>query len=295
MDISKKHEQLINEANACLSRINHNLDAINKSGFLEESDSDSGSDSGSGSDIQLLRTLQLVLQYRLDSQDALAHIFQFSQSLWQYLGVSKQNSSSLNVERLEFALGGEDLHQALSILSRLIDALLRILQRYHLGRAAQNRAGMTNRRQLEAQHVSPPSPAYLKMVAVVENQKSFNAILEQLKYSLEEAIAGQPSLGPIYDHIGKFEGPISHFHQAVRHGLIAAGSLYQQLEARTQVNLKFDELLRKANQALEQAHQFVEAPKLFKPFKALSASQDLESRAAEKRFGQFFPNPYPHP
>ena len=195
---------------------------------------------------------------------------------------------------MSFALGGEDLHHALSILSRLIDALLRILQRYHFGRTAQFRAAMiTNRNQLEAGKVNKPHPMYTKMVCVVENQKLFNDIIEQLENSLEDAISGQAQLGPLLDHIGKLQGPISHFHQAVRHGLIAAGGLYQQLQARTYFNLKLDTLLHKANQVLDLAPQLTAAPRLFQPTKALSTSQKLEARAAEKRLGQFFPHPHP--
>lgn len=285
MDIIKQHERLIREATECLNRINQDLDSIHKDDYPDESDPNS--------ELELLRTLQLVLQFRLDSQDALQHLFEFSQSLWQVLGVSKQNSSSTNIERLAFALGGEDLHHALSILSRLIDALLRVLQRYNLGKTAQNRAfGIANRKQIEAHQVTEPSRLYVKMVRVLDVQKSFNLLLEQLENSLEDAIAGQPHHpGPILDYIGKLEGPISHFHQAVLHGLIAAGGLYQQMEARTHFNLKLDELLHKANQTLEQTHHIVEAPKLFQPIKTISTSQELEARAAEKRFGYFFPHP----
>lgn len=285
MDILKKQGVFIQEATDCLNLIRQQLDSITQDDYPDCSDIDSGA-------VESLRTLQLVLQFRLDSQDALQHLFDFSQSLWQVLGVTKQNTSSVNIERLAFALGGEDLHHALSMLSQLIDALLRIIQRYHLRNVTKTRADViANRKHWQARQASKPSRLYLVMIRVVDAQKSFNTIVEQLANSLEDAIAGQPDLGPIYDHIAKLEGPISHFHQAVRHGLIAAGGLYQQLEARTQVNLKFDELLQKANLALEQVHQSAEIPRLFKPTKTISTSQELEARAAEKRFGYFFGYP----
>lgn len=282
MDFIHHHNQLLLEAEASLKRIQAELIDLS----LDDEDEGSGGDS----EMNTLRTLQLVLQFRLDMQDALQLLFQFSQSLFQILGLSPLHSRELNMERLGFALGGADLHHALSMLSRLIDALLRIVQRYHLGPSIQNRANLNRQKTMERLAYTPP-PLQLKMIKLVSLQQSYNLILEQLRNSLEDAIEGQPVLGPLYEHITKLQGPISRFTQAMRHGLIAVGGLSQQLETSCQMNKKLDELLLKANQVLTLAPQLIETPRLFKPNKIISTTQALESRASEKRLGCFFSHP----
>lgn len=271
----KQFKQLMQEAEACLTEVQDNLQQIVDSPINEENESE----------IDGLRTLQLVLQFRLDTQDALQKLFRFNQGIWQVLGVSPQNSSSANLERLAFALGKSDLQHALSMLNRLIDSLLRILQRYYLKQSAP-----TNRKPALMQRPANTSGRYPKMVRLVEQQKSFHFILNQLSNSLE-SLAGAPAVGPVLDYICKLEGPISHFYQALQNGLVLSEGLYKQLEETCQLTKQMDELIHQANLVLEQSHQLVETPKLFRPTKKLSSSQELEERAAEKRLGHFF-RPY---
>ncbi|GEM_PF-3492768 len=271
----KHHKQLMQEADACLTKIQDNLQQIVDSPMSEEGESE----------IDGLRTLQLVLQFRLDTQDALQKLFQFNQGIWQVLGVSPQNSSSANLERLAFALGKSDLQHALSMLNRLIDSLLRILQRYHL-----KQSGPTNRRPALMKRPANTSCRYTKMVLLAEQQKSFTFILNQLTNSLE-SLAGEPVVGPVLDYICKLEGPISHFYQALQNGLVLSEGLYNQLEETCQLTKQMDEFIHQANLVLEQSHQLFETPKSFYPTKKISSSQELEDRAAEKRLGHFF-RPY---
>jgi len=274
--VIKQQKQLIKEAEVCLKKIEEELTSVVAMPANEDDDSE----------IDNLRTLQLVLQFRLDTQDALQKLFRFNQGIWEILGVSPQNSSSGNLERLAFALGKSDLQHALSMLNRLIDSLLRVLQRYYLkekllvssrvARMAKSTNTYTSRR-------------YQKMVRIVEEKKSFIFILNQLTKSLQ-AIAGEPMVGPVLDHIGKLEGPISHFYQALQNGLVLSEGLYEQLEETCQLTKKLDELIHQADLLLTQSHehQLMETPKLFHMTKALSTSQRLEERATEKRLGHFF-------
>lgn len=271
----KQHKQLMREAEACLTEIQDDLQQIVDYPMSEEGESE----------IDDLRTLQLVLQFRLDTQDALQKLFRFNQGIWQILGISPQNSSSANLERLAFALGKSDLQHALSMLNRLIDSLLRILQRYYSKQSIP-----THRKPALMQRPANTSWRYPKMVRLVEQQKSFNFILNQLTNSLE-SLAGEPAVGPVLDYICKLEGPVSHFYQALQNGLVLSEGLYKQLEETCQLTKKMDELIHQANLVLEQSHQLFEAPRLFYPTKKLSSSQELEERAAEKRLGHFF-RPY---
>ena len=270
--IIKQHKQLMQEAEACLTKIQDDLQQIIDYPASEEGESE----------IDGLRTLQLVLQFRLDTQDALQKLFRFNQGIWQILGVSPQSSSSANLERLAFALGKSDLQHALSMLNRLIDSLLRILQRYYSKQSVP-----TNRKSALMQRPANTSWRHPKMVRLVEQQKSFNFILNQLTNSLE-SLSGAPAVGPVLDYICKLEGPISHFYQALQNGLVLSEGLYKQLEETCQLTKQMDELIHQANLVLEQSHQLFETPKLFYPTKKLSSSQELEERAAEKRLGHFF-------
>lgn len=283
-----KLERLQHEGELTLENLQKELDAFGQlfSKNLpkaEDEDSDDG-----GSQIEHLRTLQLVLQFRLDSQDALNRLFRFSQSIWQVLGVSAQYSSTVNKERLSFALGADDLHQALSMLSQLIDALLRVLQRHYSHRLAP----VGFRKQPE--NPAPVKEPILskKMVRIVQLQKTFNTLTEQLELTLEDAIEGAPQIGPILDYITKLEGSISRFKKAIEHGLVAAGGLYQQLEAKVHFNKKIDELLHQANLVLGYSQPILEKPRLFRPTNTKSPTlTELDERAHEKRMGKFFFHP----
>ena len=282
MDLIKQQNQLIQEAEACLTRIQDSLKSA-----VDLSDEETGE---GGSQVNHLRTLQLVLQFRLDTQDALQQLFRYSQSVWQILGVSSQYSTTTNLERLSFALGGEDLHHALSMLNQLIDALLRVLQRLNLNQTTQQRTS-TNRKSVLLKPPPTASRLQQKMVYCLDNQKSFNLILNQLTNSLEAIQAQEDMGGEVLACICKLEGPISHFHQALQNGLVVSGGLYQQLEASCHLNHSLDELLNIAHEVLEQSPQLLEKPRLFQPTKVISTSQELEARAAEKRLGHFF-RPY---
>lgn len=279
MDLLKQQNQLVQEAKACLARIQDSLKSV-----VDLSNDETGE---GGSDVDSLRTLQLVLQFRLDTQDALQHLFQYSQSVWQMIGLSAHASKSTNLERLAFALGCDDLHHTLSMLNRLIDALLRVLHRYQLKQVDQQRS-KTHRKPVVLKSPSTASRLYQNMRYCVENQKSFNFILNQLTNSLEAIQAQEDMGGEVLDCICKLEGPISHFHQALQNGLMVSAGLYQQLEASCHLNHSLDELLNIAKTVLEQSPEPLEKPRLFQPTKAISTSQELEARATEKRLGHFF-------
>lgn len=284
MDLINQQNRLIQEAEACLTRIKGDLAIIvDESNFTKISSDEA--------EIESLRTLQLVLQYRLDTQSALQRLFLINQNLAKILGVSPHHSVAINMERLNFALGSDDLHQALAMLSQLIDALLRVLHRYSDKTKAVNVS--LNRKQLLMR--KPPSQSsrlYKTMIKIVEKQKSFNFILDQLDTSLEKVlIEGDTIYGPILDHIGQLDGPVYLFYNALRHGLVVSGGIYQRLQVTSNFNKKMDELLAQANSVLDQSHRLVERPQLFRPSKEISSTQELDARAAEKRLGRFFYHP----
>ena len=69
------------------------------------------------SDESGIQLFQLVLEYILDSQSALARLFQMEQLLFQILGIEPLSSFNVNLERAAYALGSDDLNDILSQLT----------------------------------------------------------------------------------------------------------------------------------------------------------------------------------
>ena len=279
-DLIKRQEKLIEEAEACLAHVEDDLTIVDEKSqqLVQEEDEES-----------TLRTLQLVLQYRLDTQDSLQRILSCNQSLWQILGVSSQNPSSVNIERLSYALGGDDLHQALSMLSRLVDSLLRILQRYYASKLSLSGSPVQGK---SKPSLKPPvviGPLlYKKMVRIVDTQKSFNFILEELNKILIIKMIEPNRKTVILKHYTQLQVVMTRFYEALLRGLVLSKGLYDRLEKASMLTKKLDELVFQAKQVLSQSPQLLEKPRLFQPTKAISSSQELEARATEKRLGYFF-------
>src|SRR3990167_11188165 len=67
--------------------------------------------------------VQLILQYRLDTQDALATLVRLDNGILQVLGINRLQSSRVLIERLMYALGKDDLKNILRALSLLVQSL----------------------------------------------------------------------------------------------------------------------------------------------------------------------------
>ena len=82
---------------------------------LDDSNPDNSSEDSTTSSVQIL---QLILQYRLDTQDALARLLQLDHGLLLILGIEPHQTFQINLERMKFALGNDDLHHILYSLSQ---------------------------------------------------------------------------------------------------------------------------------------------------------------------------------
>lgn len=229
-------------------------------------------------DVEIIRTMQLVLQYRLDTQGALYQLAKLQQYLLQLLGIEAKHSAEFNIERLAYALGSEDLHQILNLLNNLVDALLRIITHYQHQQALDRKK--TQERLKKTKFVEA-------MVQVIEKQKSFTTSINQLKLALED-IGGAPQAGVLYNHIAALEGPISRFELALQHGLILSGGFYQQLQKKSNLEFMLADTIQKANQALHSMNYHPEQQRLFTPVKEPEQSDRLEERAATRRLSNFF-------
>ena len=229
-------------------------------------------------DLDNLRILQYLLQYRLDTQNALSQLNKLQQYLLQLLGIEKIHSLDLNIERLSFALGSDDLHQILSILNQLVDSLLRVLAHILQQQSLDRKKALKHAKKLKQIDI---------LVKVSEKTHSFVVDLEQLKLTLED-VAGAPHPGLILDHIAALEGPISRFQQALQHGLIVSAGLYHQLQNKPHLDSQLADTLQKTNQLIANLQYQPQQQRLFStPIENTNMAR-LEERAAAKRLGNFF-------
>lgn len=261
-------EPLIKNAQEALSRSNHILQEL-----LDESDSDDGSE------FQGIKALQLLLQYRFDTQDALMRLLSFDHGLLQILGIDPLHSSRINLERMEYALGNDDLHHILLALSQLINALLRIANRYqqHLDSARKMPQHSLNK-QLTTTATS--------LQKAIKEQKFFISLLVELSSHLD-AWNKLAAIGPVLDHIAALRGPISQFFQALQNGLELSHRLYEKINKEVKLDTNLANLLQQTEVVLKQLPPITQPHPFFAPMKTVT-EESLERRAAIKRLGHFF-------
>ncbi|OGV45540.1 MAG: hypothetical protein A3F46_09305 [Legionellales bacterium RIFCSPHIGHO2_12_FULL_42_9] len=235
------------------------------------------------------RSIQLVLEYRLSSYDALRALLQCQQSLWQVLGVSKASSDVVNYERLAYGLGRDDLHFLLTMLNQLADALLKLIARIERKNKNIITKKLKDQTTYASQSVSKAnSQAQACLKKAIDKQALFTSQLLDLTQSLQ-GIAGAPDIGEVIDEISALKGPISRFYQALQNGMILAGGLYQQLSVTMPLTPKLTQILNEIHHALELATPHLEPQRFFIPEKVQRLStQDLEERASLKRLRPFF-------
>jgi len=82
-----------------------------------------------GLEIKEAQLLQLLLQFRLDTQSAIAKLLKIEHGLLHILGIGSLESAHINIERMKYALGDTDLESILHALNRLVHALLLVANR----------------------------------------------------------------------------------------------------------------------------------------------------------------------
>lgn len=239
--------------------------------------------------IDRAQIIQLILQYRLDSEDALAKLLKFDNGLLQILGIAKHQSPQMNLERMEYALGNDDLHNILYALSQLVGTLIKIAHRYQ----RQLEKTTQQRKKLLAQK-TPPILIKLRdsLQKTLAQQKHFITLMAAINLHIasDEWIKLQ-SVGPVYDHIGALRGPISQFYQAIQNGMTMGREIYEAVNADLKLNETLDHVLKEAHNVLQHLPD-TQAPQHFFHPAPLQPQEDqslrLEERASNKRLGNFF-------
>ncbi|GGI88334.1 hypothetical protein [Legionella impletisoli] len=224
-----------------------------------------------------MQVLTLLLQYRLDTQDALIALIHLDNSVLHSLGIDAHHSSAVNLERIRFALGQDDLNSVLKVLCQLVEKLLSAADRSN-----KNRSSKAFQYQSNSKH----SGITKSLNAALSSQKQFIAAMNDLQHALIK-LTKHAAIGPLLDHVSALRGPISQFYQALQHGLGLSQEIYKKINN----ILMIDKSLRLALQQIEAVslsnqplHQNQRLFKLSKPF----SSEQLEQRAERKRMGHFF-------
>lgn len=259
---------LINEANLYLNETQSILSELLQ--VTKDTEDEASSD-----DDKILK-IQLTLQYRLSCEDALGILLSMDHNLLYYLGIQPQHSAKMNMDRLAYAIGNEDLKQILNILAILAGSLSKIVARY---KNTHSSFGLRDRG-LKKNHTVTKEFSRL-----LSKQKQFLDLLHKLDTEIEQYIKMQVG-EPIFDYIAALRGPISHFHQAIINGLEKGKQLYLQVNKTPLLDCQLQTLLRETEQVL---HLMPEHPNYpIKHFDHSVTSEQLEQRAAAKRLRPFF-------
>lgn len=232
------------------------------------------------------KVLQLILQYRLDTQDALIKLVHLNNNLLKVLGVGPEYSREMNLDRISYAVGNEDLHQILYALGHVVESLLRVADRY---RQEQQKVS-AKKRYAYTLNANPQNTKILRYLQKANaQQKLFLSLIPQISLQLEGYIKTE-AIDPVFDHIAALRGPISQFFQAEQNGLEVAHNLYDKVNEEIQLENNIAYTLEQANLALKKL------PTLYQPHPTMTPVMNnrerLEQRAAEKRTRNFFPSPY---
>lgn len=219
-----------------------------------------------------IQLIELVLQLRLNLENCLAMVLSIDHNILYFLGIQPRNSLQMNIDRLTFAIGNEDLKEILTLLAILTGSLNKLAERYKRSHSS-----------FTLNHKVKPHKHNLlkKITKLTEKQKDLSNTLEKTDEEIKLLVKYQAA-GPLFDHIGALRGPISHFHQAILHGLGQAKRLYQVVNKKEPLNHHLHTLINKTERLLDEPLQ------QSRQYKFNMSSEKLEDLAQQKRQSPFF-------
>lgn len=240
-------------------------------------EAEDGSETGSDGSIESqARILQLILEYRLYGQDILAELLALDHHLLYILGIQPQHTAAINMERIAYALGRDDLKEILHALSQLVDALLRIARRY------QKHQERTLTRPMKTEVKG--SRWVVAMQRLVENQKSFLLLTKEMNEMM--SVIQQQNDDVIMLNLKE---QTLQLQNIVQNQLTQAQNLYHKFHASDTLMPSLTHLLQKADSLLQIM------PSLYQPMPHYQpglfhnkSTEELEQRAAAKRLRPFF-------
>lgn len=225
---------------------------------------------------------QLILQYRLDTQEALTMLLQVDHSLLHVLGIDRHHSALLNFERMRFALGKDDLQYVLHTLSRLLHALQKVSQRTLKQKTAtfQKKHDKTSSKYVRDQFID-------RLQKAITLQHGCQVVFKKMEVTIKELLRLQAT-SPVLDNIAALRGPISQFYQALQNGLEPTYQLYKTVLQAIPGQLRLSHVLNNTNAVLKQWPTL--SPRPFLSPLPDSKTAQLNARATVKRLGHFFRN-----
>ena len=230
------------------------------------------------------RLLQLILAYRLNGIDTLSKLLNIDQQLLYVLGIQPQHSMQMNMDRLTYALGSNDLKQILHALSKLVDHLLHIASRHQQQHESINQHRNKNKK-------SKGADLLLGMQKIIVQQNIFIPIINSCHENMKNILTLE-KYGPVHDRIAGLRGALLQLQQTLLEGLAQANELYYQVNKTQSLNHSLEVLLEQAETVLKQM------PSLFHPqpnfqlgqFAKKNDDKDekLEQHASSKRTMPFF-------
>lgn len=223
--------------------------------------------------------LQLILQYRLDTQDALAKILQMHQGLLQMLGITPQQSSKMNLDRLEYALGNDDLHQILGALSLLVHSLSRVAHRYQ-----QSLKKASIQRQAKPALREPQYEARFQKAVV--SQKEFLRLIDLIQLQLAKPSNEPNSQTHAHTDTTELRIKTEKWFNLLKNNLKLSHQCYEKINKTLGLDHQLSPLLKKVDMILEQLPAMNQPHPFFTP-PPLNITE-LEQRASAKRLRPFF-------
>ena len=226
---------------------------------------------------------QLILQYRMDTQDALVKLLQLDAGLLHLLGLSSQHSPLINLERMAYALGNDDLRHVLYSLSQLVGSLSRIANRYK----QHSKATLKQRQEETLLHSSTPyKKLEQRFQKALAQQHVFSTSITTLQQQIE--LWGKlDATKPVLDRIAALRKFTFEYIKALQHRMEMSHHLYKKLSNDLQLDDTLGLLLKKAHVVLTQMPVLNETGPFFSPAK-IDTGLRLEERASAKRLGNFF-------
>ncbi len=223
-------------------------------------------------------TLQLVLQYRLSCENVLNMLMQLDHNLLYFLGLQPQQSAKMNIDRLSYAVGSEDLKQLLSILAILVGSLSKIAGLYKYNHAS----FALHERQTRQRTI-----LIRDLTKLTAKHKQFATLVAKIQVEME-ALLKLEAIGPVLDHVAALRGPISQFHQALLNGLGKSEALYHKLNKNAVLEDNLSHLIKQAENVLRIMPTLYKPAPLSKLKEPQSTAEQLEQRATAKRLRPFF-------
>ena len=226
-----------------------------------------------------ITTMQLVLELQLNCQDALTLILKLERCILDFLGIQPNQASSLNLERMTYTVGHEDIKDLINIIALVEGALSKLLIKDKKESFSKSSTSHTEK--------TPKIMSFLKNVAkqqlevVTSIQKLERLVKMQVKYQ---------QVGPVFDEIAALRGPVNQFYQAMLHGLGQLKQVHSAVKKKNNLQTQLSSLLRKLEKEFKPFPLYDQPVPNYqlRQFDKQLTHEQLEERARAKRMRPFF-------